>query len=176
MSDKVLRDLTSDEFRLSLGIVTSAAGLWRCLHKSSYVSRLRAALRRGEVTETAIRRFVGELSARFQRGSAFFDEPALAAIAVALQSTHSHFATEYLSDLSRLRRIAELHLAPGVASLCLRDRDRSHRYQSRRACWGRAADDSWKVTLRRSQPLAPRACEDAKDTVPRRAKRQHASS
>jgi hypothetical protein len=146
MSNKALIDLTSDEFRLSLGVVTSAAAPRRCLQRSPYMHRLRAALRFEIVSESGIRRFVSELSARFQRGAMFFDEPALAAIAVALETRSSPFVDEYLNDLAKLGRIAEFHLAPGVAVLCLREQrhDRAVQHKQFRA-FGVRHERPWSI-------------------------------
>lgn len=161
----VLDDLLSVDFRLALGVVSSPAAMRRCLRRSPQVQRLIAAWRSGGVSEESIRRFVARLSREFVPGLQFHHELALAAIATALESTYSAFATEYLTDLARLKRTAAFHFAPRVADDCLRDRDRSQRYDLRRSNWGCANQDEWKVKLRPSRPIAARSRAIERRTV-----------
>ena len=58
----------------------------------------------------------------FKRGTQFPHEPALAAIAVAIESRQTKFADDFLLDLARLNKIAEMDLAPRVAAICLQER------------------------------------------------------
>ncbi len=146
MTTNALNDLKSDEFRLALGVVSGAPGMRRCLQKSPLVRRLRGALKSGEISEARIRRFVGELSSQFCAGTAFFHEPALAAIAVAMESWNTPFADDYLRDLSRLDRIAEFHMAPLVAGLCrhAKRRDRGIQRQKLHAI-GTRPQPNWRI-------------------------------
>jgi len=117
----VLEALKSTEFLLSLGTSATASGLRRCLQRSPFVQAVRESLLKGEITEEGIRRFVGCLEREFQPGIQFFHEPALAALAVALEGRRTAFAEGYLYDLARLNKIAEMDLAPRVAGACLKE-------------------------------------------------------
>ena len=102
-----LDELVTEEFLLALGADSSAVGLRRAVLNSPVVRKLQRALKIGEVTEEAIREFVGDLLTSFRHRGQFLHEPALAAIAVILETRDSPFVAEYLIDLARLR-IAEL--------------------------------------------------------------------
>lgn len=141
--------LLSDEFPLSLGVSTTAAGLRRALQRSSFVKELRESLTRGEVTEAGIRRFLARLMREFRPGVQFFHEPALAAIAVVLEHRSTAFAEEYLLDLARLKHIAEMDLAPRVAAISLKrwltasKKVVTKRYGSNRL------SEFWRVTIKK---------------------------
>lgn len=132
MSVNSLDKLLSDEFLLSLGVINTAVAMRRCLLRSQFVKQINAELRSGAITEARIQRFVQRLSWQFVPGQLFFHEPALAAIAVALESRGSPFSDEYLGDLAKLNRISEFHLAPGVAVLCKKHRMKSLVFQRQR--------------------------------------------
>ena len=118
MASKVLADLTSDAFLVSLGVISSAEGLKRHLQQSEYVKAVARALSSGEVSEQRIRQFVSELMRSFKPGDQFFYDPVLAALAVVMQNRYTPFADEYLLDLARVGRIVEFPFSSKVAQLC----------------------------------------------------------
>lgn len=122
MIAKTLSELTSNEFLLSLGVLTSPRSAYRCLKRSESVRNVRDAITHGHVSESAIRDFVQKLSSQFETGVQFFHEPALAALAIAMESRSTKFADDLLLDIARLKSRAEFSLAPQVAGICLMNR------------------------------------------------------
>jgi hypothetical protein len=116
-----LQELLSDEFQASIGVVGSPEGLRRCLLKSGFVAAIRDVLWTGQLTEASIERFVAALMKDFQRGIQFPHELPMAAIAVALESRKTKFSEDYLIDLARLKKIAEMDVAPRLAAICLNE-------------------------------------------------------
>lgn len=112
----ILDDLVADDFLAQALAIASAEGLRSFMRGREEVNQFRRALDSGELSEDEVRRFVSDLLAGFCRNIRFAEEPALAAIAVALEDLPSSFAQEYLRDLSELRA-SELPLAPRVAVL-----------------------------------------------------------
>src|SRR5687768_8742705 len=102
--------LTTDEFIASIGAVSSPKALRKHLMQCAEVQAVRKALADGLITEATIERFTDELMDDFVRGTHFPHELALAALAVALETRHTDFAENYLLDLARLMKIAEVHL------------------------------------------------------------------
>ena len=118
MPSRALEALTSEDFFVSLGTISSAEGLRRYLQRSDYAKAIAQALASGEVSEERLRQFVAELMKSFKPGEQFFYDPVLAALAVAMQSRYTPFAEEYLLDLARVGRIVEFPFSPRVAQLC----------------------------------------------------------
>ena len=118
MMHKLLNDLTSIDFYVSLGSVSSAHALRRCLRRTNQVEQLELALRRNVVTEENIRAFVAELMRHFKRGKQFPHEIALAVVAVCLEARYTDFADEFLLELAKLDAYAEFALSPKVAKIC----------------------------------------------------------
>jgi len=114
----LLGQVASDDFSISMGVVSSSHGLRRWLIKNDTVRALRRAILFGTITERAVRQFTDNLFIDFQRGTRFPHEIALSAIAVALENVNTEFASEYLNDLARLR-VLEMPLAPRVAQICV---------------------------------------------------------
>jgi hypothetical protein len=122
--NNLLDNLTSPDFLSRLGYVTSPKAARRCLLACQEVKNIRNGLARGAVTEEGIRLFVSELMHHFEQNVQFFHEPALAALAVVLETWNTPFSEEYLIDLARLNRIAEMSFAPRVAGLCLQEQSK----------------------------------------------------
>ena len=121
MSARVLDQLTSEEFAVSVGFLSTASALRRFLARSKEVADIRDALRQGAITEETLRRFVSSLLQEFRPGERFQHELAVAALAVALEQRGTDFAEEFLRDLSRLQR-NEMGLCTLLARECLKQR------------------------------------------------------
>jgi hypothetical protein len=121
MCRRLLEELISDSFVLSLGFLSTAAALRRQLLRTKEVREIREAFRQGAITEEAIREFVSRLLAGFRVGSRFENEMALSALAVVLERRATDFAEEFLLDLAKLK-LAEMPLCIRVARECLKDR------------------------------------------------------
>ncbi len=113
--------LTSDEFVISAGLVSTPEALRRFLLRSQMVSDIQELLRAGTITEDSIREFVSSLMTQFRVGTRFEHEMALAALAVAIERRSTRFAEGFLSDLAKLK-LAEMPLCIRVARECLRHR------------------------------------------------------
>jgi hypothetical protein len=121
MNPKVLEQLKSDEFAVSVGFLATPRSLRQFLAGSKEVLAVREALRQGAISENAIRRFVSSLMADFHRQERFSHELALAALAVAMETRPTNFAEEYVQDLARLD-LEELSLCVRVARECSKQR------------------------------------------------------
>lgn len=121
MCRKVLDELISDSFVLSLGFLSTPTTLRRQLLRSKEVREVREALQQGAITEKTIREFVSSLLASFRVGARFEHELALATLAVVLERRPSDFAEEFLLDLAKLK-LAEMPLCIRVARECLKHR------------------------------------------------------
>jgi hypothetical protein len=121
MTARVLEQLHSEGFLLSLAFVSTPGPLRRVLSRRQEVRMVREALRQGAITEATIRRFVSDLMRDFRPGKQFLHELPLAALAVAMETRATDFAEEFLHDLSRLRS-AEMGLCIRVARECLKRR------------------------------------------------------
>jgi len=121
VSARVLDQLTSEEFAVSVGFLSTASALRRFLARSKEVADIRDALRQGAITEETLRRFVSSLLQEFRPGERFQHELAVAALAVALEQRGTDFAEEFLRDLSRLQR-NEMGLCTLLARECLKQR------------------------------------------------------
>jgi hypothetical protein len=121
MCRKVFEDLTSDEFILSAGLVSTPEALRRFLLRSHAIHGIRESLRQGLITDETIREFISSLMKEFSVGRRFAHEMALAALAVALERRPTNYAEEFLSDLAKLR-LAEMPLCIRVARECLKHR------------------------------------------------------
>lgn len=144
-----LNALTSDEFFLSLGVSATAPGLLRALRRSPFVKELRESLATGEVTERGVRLFVARLMREFRPGVQFFHEPALAALAVALENRSTAFAEEYLLDLARLKHIAEMELAPRVAAASIKRWMKVSKKVVTKRYGNNTLSDFWKATVKK---------------------------
>jgi hypothetical protein len=121
MCRKLLDELTSDSFVLSVGFLSTPGTLRRFLLRSREVREVREALRQGAIDEDVIRAFVSRLLTGFRVGVRFEHEMALAALAVVLERRTTDFAEEFLLDLAKLR-LAEMPLCIRVARECLKHR------------------------------------------------------
>jgi hypothetical protein len=115
-----LRNLSLDA---TLSTISTAEGLRSFLSSRPEVIDLRHALDAQAIDSDDVHSFVSELLGHFRRGTRFGEEPVLAAVAVAVETLPAPFAQEFLEDLARVR-VAELPLAPRVARLSLRERDK----------------------------------------------------
>lgn len=115
--DATLTALLKPEFSLSIGVGLPANVIRRNLLRSEIVKTLRGAIRGGVVTEEEIAEFVTFCEAGFEKGKRFPHEPALAAIAVALENRKTDFVSCFYIDLCRLRNLREFEFAPEVAVL-----------------------------------------------------------
>jgi hypothetical protein len=121
MCRSLFERLTSDEFAISAGSISTPEALRRFLLRSKEVREIRESLRQGAITEETVREFVSSLMRAFHVGQRFVHEMALAALAVALERRPTDFAEEFLHDLSRLK-LAELCLCLRVARVCIQER------------------------------------------------------
>jgi len=121
MSRKLLNELVSDSFVLSLGFISTPGALRLSLLHAKEVREVRDSLRQGAITEETIREFVSVLLAGFRVGQRFEHEMALAALAIVLERRATDFAEEFLLDLAKLR-LAEMPLCIRVARECLKHR------------------------------------------------------
>ncbi len=121
MGAKVLEDLKSDEFELSVGFLSTASALRRFLGRTGEIAAVRQALKEGAITEDTIRQFVSVLTRDVCIGSRLPYEIAIAALTVALETRTTDFAEEFLRDLSSLE-LAEMSLCIRVARECLKHR------------------------------------------------------
>ncbi len=96
MCRKLLDELISESFILSVGFLSTPGTLRRFLVRSREVREIREALRQGAIDEETIREFVSGLLAGFRVGSRFEHEIALAALAVVLERRATDFADEFL--------------------------------------------------------------------------------
>jgi hypothetical protein len=121
MSARVLQQLTSDDFAVSAGCLSTPGSLRSFLHRSKEVAALKEALRQEAITDGTLRRFVSSLLRDLRCGERFPHQLAIAAIAVILETRTTSFADEFLHDLSRLR-LAEMSMCIRVARECLKHR------------------------------------------------------
>ncbi len=121
MSARVLQQLTSDDFAVSAGCLSTPGSLRSFLHRSKEVAALKEALSQWAITDSTLRRFVSSLLRELRCGERFPHQLAIAAIAVALETRPTSFADEFLHDLSRLG-LAEMSLCIRVARECLMQR------------------------------------------------------
>jgi len=121
MSAKVLEQLKSEDFAVSVGFLSTAGALRRFLGRTSEVAAVRQSLREGAITENTIRGFVSALIESLRIGERLPHELALSALAVALETRPTDFADEFLRGLARLK-LAELSLVIRVARECLKRR------------------------------------------------------
>ena len=121
MGEKLLGQLISDLFVVSVGTVLTPQTLRRFLLRSEEVRGIREALRQGAITEETLRGFIASLLADFRVGRRFEHELALAALAVVVERRPTDFAEEFLLDLAKLK-LAEMPLCIRVARGCLKHR------------------------------------------------------
>lgn len=121
MCRKLLNELSSDSFVLSVGFISTPGALRRSLLHTKKVREVRDSLRQGAITEGTIREFVSVLLSGFRVGQRFEHEMALAALAVVLERRATDFAEEFLLDLAKLK-LAEMPLCIRVARECLKHR------------------------------------------------------
>ncbi len=131
MFGRVLDQLTSDEFALSVGLLPTPSSLRRLLNRTKEVAEIRESLKQEAITDDTLRRFVSSLLQDFRRGERFVHELALAALAVAVERRPTDFAEEYLHDLARLQ-LGEISMAIRVARECLKHRIRVAETSSKR--------------------------------------------
>jgi hypothetical protein len=120
MTDLLTR-LRANDFGESLGFVLPPAAMRIGLQREPTVRQITMAIRRGEISEAMIRRFVNSLASEFQEGRSLPGDLAFAALAVALEQILADYAEEFLCDLARLR-LAEMTVSIRVARECLRNR------------------------------------------------------
>jgi hypothetical protein len=121
MCRKLLDDLISDSFVLSVGFLSTPGALRRFLSRTREVRDIRESLRQGAITEETIREFVSSLLVGFHAGQRFEHELALGALAVVLERRPTNFAEEFLLDLATLK-LTEMPLCIRVARECLQHR------------------------------------------------------
>jgi hypothetical protein len=121
MRRDMLDPLKSEDFELSLPVVSLPAVLRRALQDREEVDMLGAALASGAVTDEDLRSFTRELMESFEGGKTFAYDIALAAIAVALEPHRAPIADEILRGLADLQ-VAEMRTSTHVARLCLEQR------------------------------------------------------
>jgi hypothetical protein len=111
--------LSSHDFRAKIGALTTPRASRRYLLRSPEVWAVRDAIRHGQISEDSIRSFADGLMEEFHRGIQFPHEVALAALATVLEQRKTNFAEDFLIDLAKLRKIAEMDIAPRIAALSL---------------------------------------------------------
>jgi len=121
MCRKVFEDLTSDEFVISVGLVSTPEALRRFLLRSHAIHSIRESLRQGVITDETIRQFISSLMKEFSVGQRFVHEMALAALVVALERRPTNYAEEFISDLAKLR-LAEMPLCIRIGRECRKHR------------------------------------------------------
>jgi hypothetical protein len=121
MSAGVLDRLSSEEFALAAGFLSTPSALRHFLRRTKEVGEIGLALKQGAITDDTLREFVSRLMQDFQRGERFMHQLVLAALAVAVERRPTEFAEEFLHDLARLQ-VAEMTMAIRVARECLRNR------------------------------------------------------
>jgi len=153
----VFRNLLSPEFEADVTLAGTNEALYSMLASSAEVRDLRQSLRTEEVSDEEVRQFANTLLHEFRPGVLFPYDIVLAAIAVALGNWRTPFATEYISDLARLRS-AEFRRAIAVARIANRQRDRSAKTLGRSMILGtRTVAQSWRlITPRRDECLDSR--------------------
>jgi hypothetical protein len=118
---KPLTYLREREFGDSLGFVLPPAAMRIALQRSPTVREIAKGIRRGEISEQAVRTFVNSLASEFQVGKPLPGDFAFAALAVALEQIPADYAEEFLCDLARLR-LAEMTTSIRVARESLKYR------------------------------------------------------
>jgi hypothetical protein len=121
MCRKLLDELISESFVVSVGFLSTPGTLRRFLLRSREVREIREALLQGAIDDETIRKFVSGLLAGFRVGARFEHEIALAALAVVLERRATDFADEFLLDLAKLK-LAEMPLCIRVARECLKEK------------------------------------------------------
>jgi len=121
MCRKLLDELFSDSFVMSLAVLSTPRALRRQLLRTNEVREIREALWQGAITEETLREFVSSLLVGLHVGERFKHELALAALAVLLERRPTEFAEEFLLDLAKLK-LAEMPLCIRVARECLKHR------------------------------------------------------
>lgn len=121
MSARVLQQLTSDDFAVSAGFLSTPGSLRRFFHQAKEVAAIKEALRQEAITESTLRGFVSSVLRDLRCGERFPHQLAIAAIAVVLETRPTTFADEFLHDLSRLG-LAEMSMCIRVARECLKHR------------------------------------------------------
>jgi hypothetical protein len=121
MCRRLLDQLATDDFALSVGLVSTPAALRHAMSSSKEVRDIREGMWQGVVTEETICEFVSSLMVDFRAGQRFEHELALAALAVVLERRPTDFAEEFLFDLAKLR-LAEMPFCIRVARECLKHR------------------------------------------------------
>lgn len=118
---KLLEALHSDELIVPAMALTSAPALYSFFRKRTETVRVKDALRRGVLSNNAIRRFIEVLMADLQKGVLFQHDRTLAALAVALEDVRTKWAETFFRELSTLNA-AEIPFARRVAVEVLRFR------------------------------------------------------
>jgi hypothetical protein len=121
MENSHLSRLMTDDFQVPILFAPSPLASHRMLEKAPEVARLRKAIEEAAVSETEIRNFVSGALKDLKKDERFPHEVVLAAIAVALESSGSAFADEYLRELANLNA-SEMSLGIRVARECLQRR------------------------------------------------------
>jgi hypothetical protein len=119
----ILRNISSYEFVRSVGLVLSGKLVRRVLQRHEEVQTLARALDIGTVTTQNVEDFVRNEVGLIQRGVPLESDLAIAALAVALESSPSVFARRFITDLASLN-IMEMRVSISVARECLRAMER----------------------------------------------------
>lgn len=120
---QTLNNLRNLSLQATVSSISTAEGLRAFLSCRPEVIELRRAFEAEAIDSDDFHSFVNELLGHFRRGARFHAEGVIAALAVAIETLPARFAQEFLQDLARVK-IAELPLAPRVARLSLRERDK----------------------------------------------------
>ncbi len=118
MTTPLLAKLTSEAFEESVGPLLPPSVANRPAEERT-VRQVAAAFRTGTVTDQNISDFVAAELAQLRRGEPLPHDLALAATAVAVESSPSPFAADFITELARLE-ILELQQSVLVAKECLK--------------------------------------------------------
>ena len=113
-----LKVLIEDAFEIAVGPCVTTPTLRRQLQRMPEVQNVRIALDSQVLSDDDLKSFVDQLMTTFQHGTRFPHDMALAALAVALESRPTPFATEYLSTLARFH-LQEMPVSSRIARECL---------------------------------------------------------
>jgi hypothetical protein len=113
--------LDSEEIAQVVFTVASPKAVCSILRAHSHVKAARRHLENAYEARRDIEEFVRERLVDLKSKTYFPHEPALCALAVALETLPMPAAEDFLSELAALR-IAEMPLSPRIAALCLKRR------------------------------------------------------
>jgi hypothetical protein len=121
MMRKELAALDSDEVKELSMTISLPASLHDHLETLPVVRNIKEKINEGSLVFEQIQSTVSEWMGDFRPGTRFAHEPALSALAVALERRPGPDTEQFLEQLASLR-IMEIPIAPRIASECLRNR------------------------------------------------------